>query len=158
MALRRRQRKTVASLVVAAIVILLTLQLIRDRQWWILTQIGTVTFALLGLWLLFFRSTRCGYVTYQGQPCRIRASGELRGCKKFHKGLKAEALLNHIGLKHPRQWMQRAWMEEGDGTEKPEETPLGRLERPVYDISMLIATIVSAAAAIVMPLVQTAMS
>lgn len=158
MARRRRQRKPVAPLAVTAIVILLAFQLIQGRQWWILTQIGTVSLALLGLWLLFYRSTRCGYITHQGQPCRIQAHGELRGCKKYHKGLKAQALLNHIGLKHPRQWMQRAWMEKDDGTEKPEESPPGKLERPVYDISMLIATFVSAAAAIVMPLIQTAMS
>ncbi|MGH8876847.1 MAG: hypothetical protein ACRD0P_05825, partial [Stackebrandtia sp.] len=111
-----------------------------------------VTGAVSGTWWLFFRSTRCGYRTRSDNACRYQAPGELRGCKKYHKGLKAEALLNHFGLRHPRQIMQGTWLRTGGsgggGAEPATDEPLGQLRRPVLDTVGLVATVFSAATSV----------
>ena len=152
---RRRSKKTSTTtpiLIAVGFVTLFLLEMIRKGHWWTFAQVATIAIAVLGAWVLFLRSTRCGYITYQGQPCRLAAPGELRGCKKYHKGLKMEALVNHLGLKHPRQHMQKAWM---GAPAEPEPAPKpGKLEHPAYDITMLVATIFSAVSAVAMPIIQ----
>lgn len=151
---RRRRKSKAAPLIAVAVVVAVMWELIGRGDWWTVAQIATVTGAVAGFWVLFLRSTRCGYITYRGRPCRQQSPGELRGCRKYHKGLKAEALFDHIGIRHPRRQMQKAWMGSGEEPPTDTESATGQLERPAYDITMLVATVLSAVAAVAMPVVQ----
>ena len=156
---RRRKGNSGRDAVLGAVVITVigVFSLIREGEWFLLTELLAVAVAVGGTWLLFFRSTRCGFTTRAEGACRLPAPGELRGCKKFHKGLKAEALLNHFGIPHPRQLMQRTWLRPADGAgEVTADEPAGELSRPVLDTVALIATVFSAVTSVLMPLIQMA--
>ena len=137
--------------------------LYQKSDWISLAAMVFAAFAVLGIWLLFLRGTRCGYPTRQYAPCRLRVRGALRGCEKFHKGLKAEAAIAYVGHRHPRDQLQRIWLSHAattrlmspvGGPPLPEPNDGGRRERPRFEITMVLATVGSALASVVMPVIQ----
>jgi hypothetical protein len=88
-----------------------------------------------------------------GEGCGNPTSGRLRACHLVkHKRAKNDALWAMIKLRNPAMHYRVMWSRPRSsyGRESPqleEESP--RLMRPVYDGTMLAATVVAAAVAVV---------
>lgn len=153
---RRRRLKFGGLSVGSAVIVTLSLILIGQGRWpasailWIL---------VLVLWLTFFKKTRCDVETNEGTGCGRDARGRLRSCGLVkHKRAKNDALWRAIGLRNPAIRYRIMWAQEHSGygrvSPQAEEGSEPKVTRPLYDGTMLAATLASPAIAVVTFIVQ----
>jgi hypothetical protein len=102
-----------------------------------------LTFSLV-LWISFFKRTICDVETKaRNDGCGNAVRGRLRGCR-LHRREKRDALWALLGLRNPGQRYRVMWARPsstyGHATPSP-EVGEPRVSRPLYDGSMLVATI-----------------
>jgi Ca2+/Na+ antiporter len=146
----RRQRSGVSLSSLGSIVVLLLslLEVVR-KEWLILGVIWVLIFAL---WLAFFKQTQCDVETDKGTGCGNPAHGRLRACHLIkHKRAKRDALwrifrLNNPAIRYRIMWTQPR-LSYGHVSPQVETSP-PRIMKPLYDSTILIATVVGAAATV----------
>jgi hypothetical protein len=147
---RRRRRSKAGGLSFGGFVVLgLSLLAVYRKDWPALAILWI--FALV-LWLGLFKATQCDVETSNGQGCGNQAHGRLRACHLVkHKRAKHDALWTMLRLKNPAIRYRIMWAQPrsnyGRVSAQPETSP-PRLMRPVYDATMLVATVVGAAATV----------
>jgi hypothetical protein len=129
---------------------ILSLLLASRRDW---PALAIFWIFVLVLWLAFFKSTQCDVEKSDGEGCGNPARGRLRACHLVkHKRAKHDALWQMFSLKNPALRYRIMWARPsssyGRVSPQPEEQP-ARLMRPVYDGTMLVATVVGAAATVI---------
>jgi hypothetical protein len=148
---RRRRRSKIGWLSFGSFAILiLTLVLIAQRGWLALAAFWV--FIML-LWLAFFKKTQCDVETVKGGGCGRDAHGRLRTCGLVkHKRTKHDALWRLFGLRNPAIRYRIMWAQPrssyGRVSPREEESEL-KITRPLYDGTMLGATVIGAAVAVV---------
>ncbi|MCA1694125.1 MAG: hypothetical protein LC749_05010 [Actinobacteria bacterium] len=112
------------------------------RAW---VALGLFLMLSLVLWISFFRRTICDVETKaRNDGCGNPVRGRLRGCY-LHRREKRDALCALLGLRNPGRRYRVMWTRPGStygrATPSPqvEEPHLGR---PLYDGTMLVATII----------------
>ena len=147
---RRRRRSSAGGSLGSFVVLILTL-LAAYRKDWIALAILWI-FSLV-LWVAFFKRTACDVEKDNGEGCGNTAHGRLRACHLVkHKRAKHDALWAMFRLKNPAIRYRVKWAQPPSsyGRVSPQpQTPSARLMRPVYDGTMLVATVVGAAVAVV---------
>jgi len=144
---RRRRRSTVGGpSFVGVVILVLSLIFISQRGWPALAALWIL--ALL-LWLAFFMKTQCDVETERGEGCGNGARGRLRACHLAkHKRAKRDALWAMFGLRNPERRYRIMWAEQhsayGRVSPQLEKPPEPKITRPVYDGTMLGATVLSA--------------
>ena len=148
---RRRRRSRAGGLGLGSFVVLVLSLLAVYRKDWPALAILWI-FALV-LWVAFFKPTQCDVETRNGEGCGNPARGRLRACHLVkHKRAKHDALWTMLKLKNPAIRYRVRWVQPRSsyGRESPQpETPEPRLMRPLYDGTMLVATVVGAAVTVV---------
>jgi hypothetical protein len=147
---RRRRRSRAGGSLGGFIVLILALLLAYRREWVPLAIF--LGFALV-LWVAFFKPTQCDVEKDNGDGCGNPARGRLRACHLVkHKRAKHDALWALFRLKNPAIRYRVKWTQPRSsyGRVSPQaEMPSARLMRPVYDGTMLAATVVGAAATVI---------
>jgi len=153
----RRRRSKVGGLSLGSGVILsLSLTFIGQRGWLALAVLWILA---LVLWLAFFKKTQCDVETNQGTGCGRDARGRLRSCGLVkHKRAKHDALWRVFGLRNPAIRYRIKWAQEhssyGRVSPQVEEESEPKVTRPLYDGTMLVATLASPAIAIATSILQ----
>lgn len=156
MSRRRRRPKASGQSSGGFAILILSLILISQRAW--LAIVGIWIFALV-LWAAFFMKTQCDVETGRGEGCGNDAHGRLRACHLTkHKRAKRDALWQMFGLRNPAIRYRIMWAQQrssyGRVFPQPEEAPEPRVTRPLYDGTMLAATVLSAVVAAMTFVVQ----
>jgi len=143
---RRRRRSKAGGLSLGASVILLgSLFLVARRAWPALTVF--LLFIVL-LWVAFFKRTQCDVETDAGKGCGNLARGRLRACHLVkHKRAKNDALWAMMKLRNPAVRYRIKWAQPRSsyGRESPQlEEESARIMHPLYDGTMLGATVTAA--------------
>jgi hypothetical protein len=150
MSRRRRRSKAGGSSVGSLAVLILSLLAVYRKEWVALAILWI--FALV-LWLAFFKQTQCDVETSNGEGCGNPARGRLRACHLIkHKRAKRDALWAMFRLKNPAIRYRVKWAQPRSSYGRispPPETPPARLMRPLYDGTMLVATVVGAAVTVI---------
>lgn len=110
--------------------------------------------AVLLFWTLFLMPTKCDYMTQRNKPCDRSVRGKARGCWT-HGRWKRDAMFAAFGRRNPGQRFRVMWSAPGGG-QKPvparrvrdDDRETTNASRGGYNLVMLIATIVSAIAAV----------
>jgi Ca2+/Na+ antiporter len=146
-----RRRRKVGKLSLVIVIVLLCSLILASRKAWAVLVIFWL-FALV-LWVAFFKRTQCDVETASGDGCGNPAHGRLRACHLIkHKRAKNDALWAMVNLRNPAMRYRIKWARPRSsyGRESPEaEEATPRLMRPVYDGTMLAATVVLAIVAII---------
>ena len=146
MSIRRRRLRASLPSLGGFVLILLTVLAISGNEWVLLSVLWV--FALV-LWLAFFKQTQCDVETSNGEGCGNPAHGRLRACHLIkHKRAKRDALWGMFGLKNPAIRYRIMWAQPRSsyGRISPQPgTPPPRITRPLYDATMLVATVVGVA-------------
>jgi hypothetical protein len=149
MSRRRRSRASISSLG-SIIALLLSLLAAVRKEWLILAVIWVF---VLALWLAFFKRTQCDVETGEGVGCGNPAHGRLRACHLIkHKRAKHDALWRIFGLNNPAIRYRIMWAQPRSsyGSTSPQlETLPPRVMKPLYDGTILVATVVGAAATVI---------
>lgn len=146
---RRRSRGGGASLG-SLVVLILSLLVVQRREW---PALAILWAFVLVLWLAFFKRTQCDVETSNGDGCGNPARGRLRACHLVkHKRAKNDALWGMLRLKNPAIRYRIKWAESrssyGHVSPESEATP-PRIMRPLYDGTMLVATVVGTAVTVI---------
>jgi hypothetical protein len=154
MARRRRSKVGGVSLGSGAILIL-SLIFIGQRGWLALAVIWILAFVL---WLAFFKKTQCDVETNEGAGCGRDARGRLGSCGLAkHKRAKHDALWRVFGLRNPAIRYRIMWAQgrSSYGRVSPQqEESEPKVTRPLYDGTMLVATLAGPAIAILTSILQ----
>ena len=147
----RRRRSGVGLSLSSCVIIVLSLIFIAQRGWLALTALWIL---VLVLWLAFFKKTQCDVETNEGTGCGRDARGRLRSCGLVkHKRAKHDALWKVFGLRNPAIRYRIMWAQErssyGRVSPQVEEKAEPKVTRPLYDGTLLVATLASPAIAIV---------
>lgn len=148
----RRRRSLVGAVAVTG-----TLCTAAAEAWWAL---GFFWLSAALAWMAFCVHTVCDVENKSdGRPCGNNAYGKLLSCHlRSHRRAKLDALFAVIGQENPGRRYRVMWartpMEHGRVSPAPQEGE-ARAIRPMYDISMLVATVGSFALAAVAFMVQT---
>jgi hypothetical protein len=150
----RGRRKHARQLGVAAVILGIGYLLYDQREWiWL---VAYVTFLVLCVvfWIAFVRRTTCDVLTTSGRGCRNNARGALGACGfNSHRRLKRRAILLKLGLRRasppPTVWGTGQPSGPGGPVEGPMFELEPRLGRSAYDITMLVATLISTVATVV---------
>jgi len=148
---RRRRRSRVGGLSAVSLVVLVLSLLLASRKEWPVLAIFWIF--VLVLWLAFFKPTQCDVETDGGKACGNVAHGRLRACHLVkHKRAKNDALWAMFKLRNPAIRYRIKWAQPrtsyGHVSPQPAAPP-PRLMRPLYDGSMLAATVLGAAATVI---------
>lgn len=140
---RRRRRSRVGGLSVGGLVVLILSLLLAARRAW--PALAVFWIFVLVLWVAFFKPTQCDVEKDNGEGCGNPAHGRLRACHLVkHKRAKHDALWAMFKLKNPAIRYRIMWAQPrssyGRVSPQPEETS-PRLTRPLYDGTMLGATV-----------------
>jgi hypothetical protein len=143
---RRRRRSGAGGSLGGLVVLILTLFAVYRKDW---PALAILWIFSLVLWIAFFKPTQCDVETRDGEGCGNPARGRLRACHLVkHKRAKHDALWTMLKLKNPAIRYRVMWAQPrssyGRESSQPETAP-PRLMRPVYDGTMLAATVVGAA-------------
>jgi hypothetical protein len=107
---------------------------------------------VLVLWIAFFKKTQCDVETKSGEACGNDAYGRLRACHLTkHKRAKRDALWAMIGRRNPASRYRILWAQPRSsyGRESPRlEESSPKVMKPVYDGTMLAATVVGSVATV----------
>ena len=147
---RRRRRSRGSGLSFGGLMALLSLVFIAQRGWLALAVLWI--FALV-LWLAFLKPTQCDVEKDNGEGCGNPAHGRLRACHLVkHKRAKHDALWAMFKLKNPAiryriKWAQRRSSYGRVSPQAEESEP--KVTRPLYDGTMLAATVVGAIVTVV---------
>jgi hypothetical protein len=147
---RRRRRSSAGGSLGSLILLILTVLLVYRREAVLLVMLWIFAFVL---WLAFFKRTACDVEKDNGEGCGNIAYGRLRACHlPKHRRAKHDALWAMFGLKNPAAKYRVMWAQPrssyGRVSPQPEGRPV-RLMRPVYDGTMLVATVAGAVVAVV---------
>jgi hypothetical protein len=148
---RRRRRSRVGGLSLGSVVILvLSLLLVSRKEW---PALAVLWIFVLVLWLAFFKPTQCDVEKDNGEGCGNPAHGRLRACHLVkHKRAKHDALWAMFRLRNPAIRYRIKWAQPRSSygrVSPPPETPPPRLASPLYDGTMLGATVLMTAAAVI---------
>ncbi|TDC29265.1 hypothetical protein [Kribbella albertanoniae] len=110
--------------------------------------------AVLLFWMLFLMPTKCDYLTTRRKPCDRGVRGKVGGCRD-HARWKRDAMFAAFGRRNPGQRFRIAWSAQ-DAALPPApvrqtrdgERQSANASRGSYNLVMLIATVVSALAAL----------
>ncbi len=155
MAKRRRSKVGGLSLGSSATVILSVI-FISQRGWLALSGFWIL---VLVLWLAFFKKTQCDVETNEGTGSGRDACSRLRsfGLVK-HKRAKHDALWRVFRLRNPAIRYRIMWAQErssyGRVSPQATEESESKITRPMYDGTMLVATIASPVIAVVTSIFQ----
>ena len=131
-------------------VLVLSLLLASRKEW---PALAIFWIFVLVLWLAFFKPTQCDVETDDGEACGNVAHGRLRACHLVkHKRAKNDALWAMFKLRNPAIRYRIKWAQPRSsyGHVSPQPgTPPPRLMRPLYDGTMLAATVLGAAATVI---------
>jgi Ca2+/Na+ antiporter len=145
-----RRRKRIGKLSLVTFIALLCSLILASREAW--TVLIVLWLFALVLWVAFFKQTQCDVETAAGRGCGNPAHGRLRACHLVkHKRAKHDALWAMVNLRNPAMRYRIKWAQPRSsyGIESPQiEEATPHLMRPVYDGTMLAATILVAIAAI----------
>ena len=153
----RRRRSKFGSLSLGSLVILvLSLIFIGQRGW---LALAVLWILVLVLWLAFFKKTQCDVEMKEGTGCGRDARGRLRSCGLVkHKRAKHDALWRVFGLRNPAIRYRIMWAQErssyGRVSPQVEEESEPKVTRPLYDGTMLAATIASPVITVVVSIFQ----
>jgi hypothetical protein len=148
---RRRRQPKFGKLSLESLVIILFSLILASRKLW--PALAIFWLLALVLWAAFLKRTQCDVETTAGEGCGNPARGRLRACHLVkHKRAKNDALWAMLKMGNPAMRYRIKWAQPRSnyGRESPqlEEAP-PRLMRPVYDGTMLAATVVVAIVAVV---------
>jgi hypothetical protein len=147
---RRRRRSRGSGLSFGGLMALLSLVFIAQRGWLALAVLWI--FALV-LWLAFLKSTQCDVEKDNGEGCGNPAHGRLRACHLVkHRRAKHDALWAMFKLKNPAIRYRIKWAQPHSsyGRVSPQaEESEPKVTRPLYDGTMLAATVVGAIVTVV---------
>jgi hypothetical protein len=105
------------------------------------------------VWIAFFKPTQCDVEKSNGEGCGNQAHGLLRACWLVkHKRAKRDALWRMFKLNNPAIRYRIMWARPRSsyGRVSPrDEDSAPRLMRPMYDGTMLFATVAGAAATVI---------
>ncbi|WP_432875947.1 hypothetical protein ACQPYH_25145 [Kribbella sp. CA-245084] len=111
--------------------------------------------AVLMFWFLFLMPTKCDYMTQRLKPCDRSVRGKARGCRD-HGRWKRDAIFATVGRRNPGQRFRMMWSAPATSPMPvPARPPRDKASREAnatrgaYNLVMLIATVVSAIAAVV---------
>jgi hypothetical protein len=140
---RRGRRSRVGGLSFGSFVILILSLLLAVQKAWL--ALAVLWIFVLVLWLAFLKPTQCDVETSNGEGCGNPAHGRLRACYLVkHKRAKRDALWTMFRLKNPAIRYRIMWAQPRSsyGRVSPQsEEPQPRLMRPLYDGTMLGATV-----------------
>jgi hypothetical protein len=147
---RRRRRSRAGGALGSFIVFVLVLLLAYRRVWFLL---AIFLIFVVVLWIAFFKPTQCDVEKDNGEGCGNPARGRLRACHLVkHKRAKNDALWAMFRLKNPAIRYRVKWAQPrssyGRVSPEPAIQP-ARLMRPVYDGTMLVATVMGAAVTVI---------
>ena len=139
---RRRSRRNGLSFG-SLIVLVLSLIFIAQRGWLALAALWILT---LVLWLAFLKPTQCDVEKDNGEGCGNPAHGRLRACHLVkHKRAKNDALWAMFRLKNPAIKYRIMWAQPrssyGRVSPQAEEESEPKLTKPLYDGTILVATV-----------------
>jgi len=148
---RRRRRSKAGGLSLGASVILVgSLFLVARRAW---PALAVFWLFIVVLWVAFFKPTQCDVETATGEGCGNPAHGRLRACHLVkHKRAKNDALWAMMKLKNPAVRYRIKWVQSRSnyGRESPQlEEESARIIHPLYDGTMLVATVIGAIVAVI---------
>jgi hypothetical protein len=147
---RRRRRSRGSGLSFGGLMALLSLVFIAQRGWLALAVLWI--FALV-LWLAFLKPTQCDVEKDNGEGCGNPAHGRLRACHLVkHRRAKHDALWAMFKLKNPAVRYRIKWAQPRSsyGRVSPQaEESEPKVTRPLYDGTMLAATVVGAIVTVV---------
>jgi hypothetical protein len=112
--------------------------------------------AVFLFWLLFLIPTKCDYRTLRNKPCDRGVRGKVRGCWD-HARWKRDAMFAAVGRRNPGERFRVMWSAPGapepivkqSQAVRGNDGPAANATRGTYNLVMLIATVVSAIAAMV---------
>ena len=148
---RRRRRSKVGGLsFVGAMILVLSLLLLSQRKW---PALAIFWIFVLVLWLAFFKQTQCDVEKDDGEGCGNPAHGRLRACHlRKHRRAKNDALWAMFGLRNPAIRYRIKWAQPRSSygrVSPPAKESEPKVTRPLYDGTMLAATVVGAIVAVV---------
>ncbi len=148
---RRRRRSKVGGLsFVGVMILVLSLLSLSQRKW---PALAIFWIFVLVLWLAFFKQTQCDVEKDDGEGCGNPAHGRLRACHlRKHKRAKNDALWAMFDLRNPASRYRIKWAQPRSsyGRVSPQaEESEPKVTRPLYDGTMLAATVVGAIVAVV---------
>jgi hypothetical protein len=148
---RRRRRSKASGLSLGATVILIISLLLISRKAW--PALAVFWILTLLIWVSFFKKTQCDVELDDGAGCGNTAHGRLRACHLVkHKRAKNDALWTMVKLKNPAVRYRIKWAQPrsnyGRESPQPQEGP-ARVTHPLYDGTMLGATVIAAIVAVV---------
>jgi hypothetical protein len=148
---RRRRRSRVGGLSFVSFVILISSLLLVSRKEW--PALAILWIFVLVLWLAFFKPTQCDVEKDNGEGCGNPAHGRLRACHLVkHKRAKHDALWAMFKLKNPAIRYRIKWAQPrssyGRVSSQTEESE-PKLTKPLYDGTMLVATVLMTLVAMV---------
>jgi hypothetical protein len=110
--------------------------------------------AVLLFWLLFLMPTKCDYMTQRNKPCDRSVRGKARGCWD-HGRWKRDAMFATIGRRNPGLRFRVMWSAPSASPSRvkarrvpDEESQAVNASRGSYNLVMLVATVLSAIAAV----------
>jgi len=147
---RRRRRSSASGSLGSLVLLALTMLLVYRKELALLVMLWIFAFIL---WLAFFKRTACDVEKDNGEGCGNIAYGRLRACHlPKHRRAKHDALWAMFKLKNPAIRYRVKWAQPRSsyGRVSPQpETPPARLMRPLYDGTMLVATVAGALVAVI---------
>jgi Ca2+/Na+ antiporter len=147
---RRRRRSGASGSLGALVLVILTVLLAYRKEPVLLAILWSFAFVL---WLAFFKKTACDVEKDNGEGCGNTTYGRLRACHLTkHRRAKHDALWAMFGVKNPAAKYRIMWAKSRSsyGRVSPQpQAPPARLMRPVYDGTMLVATVVAALVAVI---------
>ena len=134
------------------LVILALSLLVASRKEW--AALAVFLILVLVLWLAFIKPTQCDVEKSDGEGCGNTAHGRLRACHLVkHKRAKNDALWAMFRLRNPAIRYRIMWAQPrssyGRVSPEPDEELQPRLSRPLYDGTMLVATVLAAVVAVI---------
>ncbi len=141
---RRRRRSRRGGLSFGGLVVLiLSVIFIAQRGWLALAVLWILA---LVLWLSFFKKTQCDVEKDNGEGCGNPAHGRLRACHLVkHKRAKNDALWAMFKLRNPAAKYRIMWAQPrssyGRVSPQADEESEPKLTKPLYDGTMLAATV-----------------
>lgn len=148
---RRRRRSKAGGLSLGALVLLVGSLLLVARKAWPALAVSWIFIVVF--WVAFFKPTQCDVETDAGKGCGNPAHGRLRACHLVkHKRAKNDALWAMMKLKNPAVRYRIKWAQPRSsyGRESPRlEEESARITHPLYDGTMLGATVVGAIVAVI---------
>lgn len=148
---RRRRRSRAGPLSLGSLIFVIVSALLASRHAW--PALVILWIFLLVIWVAFFKPTQCDVETREGEGCGNPARGRLRACHLTkHKRAKHDALWAMIGRRNPAGRYRVLWAQPrtayGRESPRPQESA-PRLMKPVYDGTMLAATVVGSVATVI---------